>query len=75
MFKKYKTMNHDEKKWFLIKFIGGLVFLLAGGIFGIVSLAMNGWSFIDFITDPTTDLIFLCLIAVGIIMLSTSEVK
>ena len=75
MKKKWKDKNHNEKKWFLIRLIGGISFLVAGAIFGLVSLYMNGWSFTKFITDPTTDLILLCLLAFGIITISSLEIK
>lgn len=73
--KKLKEMNEKEKKWFLIRLIGGISFLLAGAIFGIVSLSLSGWSFVEFVTNPTTDLIILCLIAFGVVTLSSSKVK
>lgn len=75
MKKKWKDKTKSEKKWFLIRLIGGIAFLVAGAIFGLVSLYMSGWSFVKFITDPTTDLILLCLIAFGIIAISSAEVK
>ena len=43
---KYNKMNPREQKMFLIRVISGACFLLAGLIFGIVALAMFGWSFI-----------------------------
>lgn len=65
---EWNKKSHDEKKWFLIRVIGGGTFLLAGTIFGIVALAMYGWSFTKFIKDPTVDLVFLVLMAVGVVI-------
>lgn len=75
MKKKWKDKNKTERKWFLVRLIGALVFLIAGAVFGLVSLYMNGWSFVKFITNPTTDLILLCLLAFGIMLISSLEVK
>ena len=72
---KYNKMNPREQKMFLIRVISGACFLLAGLIFGIVALAMFHWSFIEFIKNPTVDLIFLCLIGIGIFMFAPMEVK
>jgi len=75
MKKKWNDRNKNEKKWFLIRLIGAIVFLLAGAIFGLVALYMNGWNFYKFITNPTTDLILLCLLAFGITLFASLEVK
>jgi len=75
MKKKWTEKNQKEKKWFLIRLIGGIAFLVAGAIFGLVSLYMNGWSFTQFITNPTTDLILLCLVAFGVMFITSLEVK
>lgn len=75
MKKKWKDKNKSEKKWFLIRLIGGIAFLTAGAVFGLVSLYLNGWSFVKFITNPTTDLILLCLIAFGVFIFASLEVK
>lgn len=72
---EWNKKTKEEKKWFLIKYIGAAVFLLSGLIFGIVALYMNNWNIVEFLKNPTTDLIFLCLIALGIIMLSRKEIK
>ena len=52
MKKKWKDKNKTERKWFLIRLIGGIAFLTAGAVFGLVALYMNGWSFVKFITNP-----------------------
>lgn len=75
MKKKWKDKNKSEKKWFLIRLIGGIAFLTAGAVFGLVSLYMNGWNFYKFITNPTTDLILLCLVAFGVGAFASLEVK
>lgn len=72
---KWQKMSEKEKKIYLIRIIGGAGFLLLGLIFGIVALAMFHWSFVDFVKNPTVDLIFLGLIAAGIFVFSTLEVK
>ena len=73
--KAWAQKNHDERKWFLVRLIGGLAFLLAGLVFGIVSLCLNGWDFAKFVTNPTVLLVVLVGIALGITMISLSEVK
>ena len=72
---KWQKMSDKDKKIYLIRMIGGAGFLLAGLIFGIVELAMFHWSFIDFVKNPTVDLIFLGLIGAGIFVFSQLEVK
>lgn len=47
---EWNKKTKDEKKWFLIKYIGAATFLIAGAVFGIVALAMYGWDFMKFIT-------------------------
>lgn len=71
---KWNQKTPEEKKWFLIKVIGGTLFLLGGCIFGIVSLYLSGWDFVKFITNPTTDLIILVCLAVGIVLFSLKPI-
>lgn len=72
---KWQKMSDKDKKIYLIRMIGGAGFLLAGLIFGIIALAMFHWNFIDFVKNPTVDLIFLGLIGAGIFVFSQLEVK
>ena len=72
---KYNKMPPREQKIFLIRVISGSIFLLSGLVFGITALAMFGWNFVEFVKNPTVDLIFLCLIGLGIFMFSRLEVK
>ena len=67
---EWNKKTYDDKKWFLIRVIGGGLFLLAGAIFGIIALAMYNWSFTSFITDPKVDLVLLVLVVVGFVILS-----
>ena len=70
-------MNYkkESKKWRIIRIIGAIVLLIAGAVFGLVSLYMNGWNFMRFITNPTTILIILAVMALGVVLLSWKEVK
>lgn len=70
-------MNYkkESKKWKYIRIIGAIVLLIAGAVFGLVSLYMNGWNFVRFITNPTTILIILAVMALGVVLLSWKEVK
>ncbi len=73
--KAWKDKNREERKWYLIRLIGGIAFLLAGLGFALVSLIMNGWDFVKFITNPTVILVVLVAVALGITAISWSEVK
>jgi fumarate reductase subunit C len=73
--KKWKDKNPKERKYFLIRLIGGIGFLLVGLIFAIISLVMNGWNFADFISNPTFLLVVLLALALGITFISWAEVK
>ncbi len=72
---KWNKMTEKEKKVFLIRIIGGALFLIAGFVFGVVFLAINHWDFVKFITNPAVDLVFLICVAFGIFCLSRLEVK
>jgi len=65
----------DRKKWKTIRLIGGISILVVGAACGIVALYMNGWSFVEFITNPTTILVILVVIAMAILMFSWKETK
>lgn len=71
MKKWWNKKNKEQKKWFVIKTISTLIFLLFGIVFGVMSLYANGWDFMKFIANPTVDLIFLILIALIIFCLTT----
>lgn len=68
-------MSKHDKKIFLIRVVGGAAFLLGGAIFGIVALALYGWDFVKFISNPTVDLIILLCLALGVICFANMEVK
>ena len=70
-------MNYkkESKKWRIIRIIGAIVLLIGGAVFGLISLYMNGWNFVRFITNPTTILIILAAMALGVVLLSWKEVK
>lgn len=67
---KWKDRSKESKKWFLIKIISGVVFLTAGTVFGIITLYLNGWNIVEFLKNPTTDLIILILIAMAVLSFS-----
>ncbi len=73
--KRWREMKGEERKWYLVRLIGGIAFLLVGLAFAIVSLCMNGWDFAKFITNPTVVLVVLVAVALGITAISWSEVK
>ena len=73
--KRLNKTEEEKRKWKIIKIIGGSLFLTAGAIFGIVFLYMNGWNFIELIKNPTADLVMLCVLAIGITIFGTLEVK
>ena len=73
--RKWKDRNPRERKYFLIRLLGGIAFLIAGAAFALVSLFMNGWDFMKFITNPTFLLIVLVASALGITLISLAEVK
>lgn len=73
MKKWWNKKTSEQKKWFLIKTISSSVFLLFGLIFGIVVLKSYGWDFMEFITNPTVDLIILILLALVIFCLSSKN--
>ena len=73
--KAWKDRKPQEKKWFLIRVIGGALFLVGGAVFAIVSLYMNGWDFVQFVKNPTVALVALVVIALGITLISFAEVK
>ena len=75
MDKRLNKTQKEEKKWKKAKIIGGIAFLTFGAVFGIVALYLNGWNFVDFIANPTTDLVILCCVAIGIFFLSKMEIK
>lgn len=70
MKKWWNKKTKEQKKWFLIKVISSLVFLMFGLVFGIIALYANGWDFVKFITNPTVDLILLVLITLIVFCLS-----
>ena len=63
MKKWWKKKTKEQKKWFLIKLISSLIFLIFGLVFGLVSLYATGWNFKEFIMNPTVDLILLIIMA------------
>ena len=73
--KAWKDRKPEERKWFLIRLIGGLLFLIAGAVFAIVSLYMNGWDIVEFVKNPTFMLVALVAVALGITFISLAEVK
>ncbi len=73
--RKWKDRNPRERKYFLIRLLGGIAFLIAGAAFALVSLFMNGWDFMKFITNPTFLLVVLVASALGITLISLAEVK
>ena len=73
--KKWKDRNKRERKFYLIRIIGGIGFLLAGAVFAIVSLVMNGWDFVKFVTNPTVLLVALLAAALGVTFISWAGVK
>lgn len=75
MKEKWSAMSKKDKIAFLLKYVGGALFLIAGAVFGIVALSMFGWDFVSFIKNPTVDLVLLALLGIGITMLSFMEVK
>lgn len=75
MKEKWSAMSKKDKIAFLLKYVGGALFLIAGAIFGIVALALYGWDFVAFITNKTVDLVLICLCALGVLLLSFVEVK
>ena len=73
--KAWKDKKPQERKWFLIRVIGGALFLISGAVFAIVSLYMNGWDFVQFVKNPTVALVSLVVVALGITLISFAEVK
>lgn len=73
--KKWKDKNPKERKYFLIRLFGGIGFLVAGLVFALISLVMNGWNFATFVTNPTFLLVVLLALALGITFISLAEVK
>ncbi len=70
----YNEKKHT-KKWKTIRLIGAIVLLVFGAVFGLVSLYLNGWDFARFITNPTTLLVILVAVALGVVLLSWRDVK
>lgn len=68
-------VKKDRKKWKKIRIISGISILVVGTICGFVALYMNGWSFVEFITNPTTILVILVVIAMAILMFGWKETK
>lgn len=71
MIKKWwNKKTKEQQKWFLIKAMSTLIFLLFGLSFGLITLKANGWSLMDFIKNPTVDLVCLILLCLIIFCLS-----
>lgn len=68
-------VKKNGKKWRKVRIIGAISLLVVGAAFGLVALYMNGWSFVKFITNPTTILIILVVVAIVILMFSWKETK
>ncbi len=73
--KEWKDKSREERKWYLIRLIGGIAFLIVGAVFALVSLFLNGWNFREFITNPTVVLVVLVALALGVTFVSMAEVK
>ena len=65
----------DQKKWKKIRIIGAIALLALGTGFGFVAMYMSGWDFVKFISNPTTILVALVVVAIAILMISWKEPK
>lgn len=75
MKKRLNDTQKQENKYKKAKIIGVIAFLTFGLTFGLVYLALNKWNFVAFITNPTTILVTLIMIASAVFVLSTIKVK
>lgn len=73
--RKWSSMDKTEKKFFLIKIIGTVIFLGGGLAFGLISASINGWDITKIFTDPRTYLGILCALGVIVLLFSFKKVK
>lgn len=73
--KKWSERDSKDKKYFLIKVIGSILFLAGGLAFALVSASMNGWSIVEMVKDPKVWLALLCVVGLLVMLFSMKKVK
>lgn len=73
--KKWKDRNDNEKKFFLIKVIGTILFLGGGLAFALVSASINGWDITRIVQDPRAWLGILCGVGLIVMLFSFKKFK